>query len=860
MKKIYLLFISAFAVMSALTSCVEDVVELESASLMYSIEIDMAVEDKVKIYVDETESRTLPMLVGESIQLSYITNPEDQSELTHPGVAWSSSNEAVVSVTPEGKITAVSEGVAVVTVTPSTVNLIASASLKVTVFKTVTKATSIEITAITDHVSEMSDYPSCYAGDTLTLVAKVKPEEATYKTVLWSSKDPETALVDPISGAVVGVKPGEAEIVATALDEGKVTASQKVYIDEVVMPQGLKVTNLPGEDEVYSVGDGTWQFDVETIPAKATKSRIVWESDNPAVATVDNGKVTFNMYGKVNITATCPESDATLPEGYAKKVEFSMNIPAGYYRETFDQKFHAEKWVAASNGTVEYKPASGSSEAYNLYVPGVQNEAQKKYRVDASRSGKLYLTRDYPFVCIRVDDVNDKGFSRALKLDTRGVTDEGMSLWGDLGGGSGTWTLKHKCSDGSAILIYNLNEREFKVDGGNSVMPAGQVATFTTFCLKYADIVLPDDKTLDDISYRMFWFNTFKTEEAMNEYLAEWSLRTQIAWGDNMPGDKPEDGGEGDNEQPGEGETPGDDEPVVGAKTGLKVLNAPAADAVFSMSDAGYQIKYEKAAGAGELVWSSSDEKIAVVAGGKVTFKYPGMVTISVSCPEVEAEVEEGYLRSADVTFNIPAGYYREEFDVKSYADLWEAASNGTKSYHAATASAEAYNLYVPAVQNAEQKKYRVDAKHSATTYLHSGYPYLCFRIDDVNDKGISRALKVDTNGNTESGVRLYGDLGGGSGTWTTKYKCSDGSAILIYDLQDRNFKTDGNEPMLLPENDILVLGTFAFKYADIVLPDDKTVDDISYRMFWFNTFRTESEMKAYLDDWSSKTGITYNE
>ena len=116
MKKIYLLFISAFAVMSALTSCMEDVVELESASLMYSIEIDMAVEDKVKIYVDETESRTLPMLVGESIQLSYITNPEDQSELTHPGVAWSSSNEAVVSISPEGKLTAVSEGVAVVTV------------------------------------------------------------------------------------------------------------------------------------------------------------------------------------------------------------------------------------------------------------------------------------------------------------------------------------------------------------------------------------------------------------------------------------------------------------------------------------------------------------------------------------------------------------------------------------------------------------------------------------------------------------------------------------------------------------------------------------------------------------------------
>ena len=785
MKKIYLLFISAFAVMSALTSCVEDVVELESASLMYSIEIDMAVEDKVKIYVDETESRTLPMLVGESIQLSYITNPEDQSELTHPGVAWSSSNEAVVSVTPEGKITAVSEGVAVVTVTPSTVNLIASASLKVTVFKTVTKATSIEITAITDHVSEMSDYPSCYAGDTLTLVAKVKPEEATYKTVLWSSKDPETALVDPISGAVVGVKPGEAEIVATALDEGKVTASQKVYIDEVVMPQGLKVTNLPGEDEVYSVGDGTWQFDVETVPAKATKSRIVWESDNPAVATVDNGKVTFNMYGKVNITATCPESDATLPEGYAKKVEFSMNIPAGYYRETFDQKFHAEKWVAASNGTVEYKPASGSSEAYNLYVPGVQNEAQKKYRVDASRSGKLYLTRDYPFVCIRVDDVNDKGFSRALKLDTRGVTDEGMSLWGDLGGGSGTWTLKHKCSDGSAILIYNLNEREFKVDGGNSVMPAGQVATFTTFCLKYADIVLPDDKTLDDISYRMFWFNTFKTEDAMNEYLAEWSLRTQIAWGDNLPGDKPEDGGEGDNEQPGEGETPGEG-------------GTP---------------------GEGETPGE----------GGT-----PG----------------EGEDDTPDST--VPTGCYREVFATE--ADVtWKVATTGAEQGW----DNAGYMTVTPFVNDSNVG--RGDIKHDGSVILNRNYPVVCFRIDDLNDKGYTRNIKFDVVGKLADGTSMGGMVGGGDNRWSKKYKCSDGSAILVYDLTFKGF--GGNsEDKILPEGTDMTCETFQLKYADIKSSESFTPDDIKYRMFWFCTFSSENEMKAYLDDWSSKTGITYNE
>ncbi|MBQ7877136.1 MAG: Ig-like domain-containing protein [Bacteroidales bacterium] len=853
MKKIYLLFISAFAVMSALTSCVEDVVELESASLMYSIEIDMAVEDKVKIYVDETESRTLPMLVGESIQLSYITNPEDQSELTHPGVAWSSSNEAVVSVTPEGKITAVSEGVAVVTVTPSTVNLIASASLKVTVFKTVTKATSIEITAITDHVSEMSDYPSCYAGDTLTLVAKVKPEEATYKTVLWSSKDPETALVDPISGAVVGVKPGEAEIVATALDEGKVTASQMVYIDEVVMPQGLRILNAPAEGEEFSVSEIDYQLDIETYPEVSTKSKIVWESSDPSVATVSpSGLMTFNGFGSTVITATCPE-EADVPSGYSRSAKFTVNVPKGYYKETFDDERRAAKWPAMENGgsPAIYHPATETSDAYNLYVPGVQDAGQKKYRVDAKRSGDTYLSRTYPYLCFRIEDVGDRGFSRALKLDTNGSTESGVRVYGDLGGGNATWTTKYSCSDGSAILVYNLNDRNFKTDGGESILlPENDVAVLYTFQFKYADIVKPDENSIEDISYKLYWFNTFKTEDAMNEYLAEWADRTNISWGDYVPGQKPED------------EVPDDDTAVVG----LKVLNAPAQDAIFPIAGS-YEVEFEKTQGTGMLEWKSSDASIATVNSGKVRFLAPGSVVITVSCPEAQntCELESGYERSAEIEFTVPQGYYREEFGYRASADKWEAASNGSKTYVAATETTEAYNLYKPGVQNEEQKKYRVDAYRSGVTYLTRNFPYICIRVDDVNDKGFARAIKIDTSSDElPDGKKLWAELGGGNQTWTKKYTCSDGSALLIYNLDDRQFKygtsNDDFEWSVMPEEVVAHFNLFGLKYADIVKPDENTITDISYRMFWFNTFEDEAEMNAYLTQWSSRTGITYNE
>lgn len=641
---------------------------------------------------------------------------------------------------------------------------------------------------------------------------------------------------------------------ATALDPGKVTASQKIFIDKVVLPEGFRILNAPGKDDEFSIAEIDYQLELETYPAVSTKSQIIWESSDPSVAVVNpNGLMSFNGFGKTVITAKCPETDTEVKEGFAKKVEFVVNVPKGYYREVFDDQRRADKWTASENGgsPAKYHAATATTDAYNLYTPGVQNAQQKKYRVDAKRSGDTYLSRSYPILCFRVEDVADRGFSRALKLDTNGNTEGGVRVYGDLGGGNGTWTTKYSCTDGSAILVYNLNDRTFFTDGGESILlPENDVAVLYTFQFKYADIVKPDENSIEDISYKMYWFNTFKTEEEMTAYLKAWSDRSNVGWGDYVPGQQPEE------------EVPEEDVVV-----GLKVLNAPSQDAIFPISGS-YEVEFEKTEGTGTLEWRSSDASVATVTSGKVRFLAPGSAVIAVSCPEAQndCELEAGYERSAELQFTVPEGYYREEFGYKASADKWTAGSGGTKVYVAATETTEAYNLYKPGVQNEEQKKYRVDAYRSEVTYLTRDFPYVCIRVDDVNDKGFARAIKVDTSSDVfdDAGNKLWAELGRGDQAWTTKYKCSDGSALLIYNLDDREFKygtsNENFEWSVMPEDVVAHFNLFGLKYADIVKPDENTIDDISYRMFWFNTFEDENQMKTYLDDWSSKTGISYNE
>ncbi|MDR2890633.1 MAG: Ig-like domain-containing protein [Alistipes sp.] len=70
-------------------------------------------------------------------------------------------------------------------------------------------------------------------GDTATLEAIIAPEDATDRTVTWSSDDPDEVTVDRATGVVSAVGLGEATITATTKDGG-LTAECVVTVKELL--------------------------------------------------------------------------------------------------------------------------------------------------------------------------------------------------------------------------------------------------------------------------------------------------------------------------------------------------------------------------------------------------------------------------------------------------------------------------------------------------------------------------------------------------------------------------------------------------------------------------------------------------
>ncbi len=527
MKRTFTYISLAALALISLSACQKEwSTDLEEATVLESIELSITDDYlRAKIYTDNTGSSTLPMVIGESVSIGYTTVPE-LTEVTIPGISWTSSDESVATVDANGFITAVGEGTAVITVQPSTMNLVATASLKVTVVRTAVQVTSIQITDNATMTDDNYGLPSCYMGETMQLTATVQPEDATFQTVYWSSADERIATVDHVSGVVTGVSTGQVAISAISLDEGRVTATHDIYIDEVVIPLGVSVND--GAQTLFSLDDKSTTLEFDTYPELATKSLLTWTSSDETVATVSGGVVTFKSYGTATITVACPDGYEDSPDGYSKSLNINISIPAGYYRETFRNE--TTEWAlntshVSSGATMDKYYNSATDEYYWLVTPYLSGTTG---RGDIQHNGSsLYLDpAAYPILCFRIDDVNDAangGYSRNITIDTSGKDLSGTAFSGGIDGNNQRWKTKYSCSDNSSILVYDINTQAFATGGILS-----SIGIFGTFQVKYADI-----KTVEDASkatYRYFWFLTFADEAEMEAYLNEWSTRTGITY------------------------------------------------------------------------------------------------------------------------------------------------------------------------------------------------------------------------------------------------------------------------------------------------------------------------------------------
>ena len=128
------------------------------------------------------------------------------------------------------------------------------------------------------------------SGQTNQLRATVLPENATDKTVTWTSSDTNVATVST-DGLVTAVNGGTATITATTSNGKTATCTVKV----VIPPTGI---TLDKQELAFDDVGLTYQLTATVLPENATNKTVTWTSSHPDVATVDdNGLVTAKGEG-----------------------------------------------------------------------------------------------------------------------------------------------------------------------------------------------------------------------------------------------------------------------------------------------------------------------------------------------------------------------------------------------------------------------------------------------------------------------------------------------------------------------------------------------------------------------------------
>ena len=526
----------AVGVLGLLPSCRKDAEPATPATIARSISFVYGAEDAAKFYTDATETVVFPMLKGQSTTFSYSISPS-ADELTFPDVVWKSSDEKVMTV-ENGKITAVGEGRATLTVRPSTVNINVFASVLVVVSETLVPVTSISITDDAEEFDDETGLPKCAIGETMQLKASIAPEDATYRTAMWSSADESIATVDPVSGLVKGVGAGAVSIIATALDDSGVKGEHKIYIEEIINPVGIKI-NESFENMLWSPLSPAYKIDFSLEPANATKSMVKWTISDPTALKIDaRGNMSFLHYGKITVTASVPEGGAEPSEGFSRTAEFTINIPAGYYNDHCEFDWWKQD-TQGSVATMKFNEATG--EHYREIIPNTGSKFRAdfkfyppKWHDGYSENNYTVLDRtNYPIITFRLDDVRETHGATGLSIfiDTNNgyalSSGSNARVWSGRmgGGGANKWVRKLKCSDGSSILIYNLAEQSWQ-NGG--MLPENDVVIFNHFKIGYADIAGID--SVENSDFRYFWFHSFKSMSEFEAYLSEWSARTGITY------------------------------------------------------------------------------------------------------------------------------------------------------------------------------------------------------------------------------------------------------------------------------------------------------------------------------------------
>ena len=163
---------------------------------------------------------------------------------------------------------------------------------------------TIEYQSVTGISLNKEDLP-LDKGEEGTLTATVYPENATDRTVTWSSSNEKIATVTS-NGKVKGITAGSA-IVTAKTNDGGYTATCNIWVrptfvsDIILNSSSLKMTK-----------GNTYKLTATVLPNDADNRNIIWDSPDKNVATVtQNGTITAVGKGTTLVTCVALDGSAT---------------------------------------------------------------------------------------------------------------------------------------------------------------------------------------------------------------------------------------------------------------------------------------------------------------------------------------------------------------------------------------------------------------------------------------------------------------------------------------------------------------------------------------------------------------------
>ena len=232
--------------------------------------------------------------VNETLQLAATVLPE---ETTNKSVACSTDNDLVVTVSENGYLRAISPGNVIITATVADRSDV-SAVCHVTV-----NPILVESIVLSPYIYD------CIPGDSFQIQAKIYPEDASDKNLLWSTSDETVASVGS-DGYVKAIAPGNVIITAKSNDGLDVVAICSVTVHPVLVESiQLSPESVSGEEGNY------YKIEATVLPENASEKSVLWSSSDESVAAINSEGVVYVLKeGECVITATASDGSGVTAE------------------------------------------------------------------------------------------------------------------------------------------------------------------------------------------------------------------------------------------------------------------------------------------------------------------------------------------------------------------------------------------------------------------------------------------------------------------------------------------------------------------------------------------------------------------